>query len=49
MTSVPGPHGDDSYGYGADAGGYGPPRKPRRATRLLSFLAVAVVAAGAGV
>ena len=49
MTSVPGPHGEDSHGYGADAGGYGPPRKPRRGPRLLTFLAVAVVAAGAGV
>jgi S1-C subfamily serine protease len=49
MTSVPGPYGEDSYGHGSNAGGYGPPRKPRRATRLLSFMAVAVVAAGAGV
>ena len=49
MTSVPGPNGEDSYGYSVNAGGYEPPRKPRRATRLLSFLAVAVVAAGAGV
>jgi S1-C subfamily serine protease len=49
MTSVPGPYGEDPYGYGANAGGDGPPRKPRRATRLLPFLAVAVVAAGAGV
>lgn len=49
MTSVPGPYGEDSYGYGVDEGGYGPARKPRRTTRLLPFLAVAVVAAGAGV
>jgi S1-C subfamily serine protease len=48
MTNVPGPYGED-YGHGASAGGYEPPRKPRRATRLLSFLAVAVLAAGAGV
>jgi hypothetical protein len=38
--SGPGPHG-----YGSDLGGYGPPRKPRRATRLLFFAAVALVAA----
>ena len=48
MTSVPDPHGEDSNGYGANEGGSGSPRKPRRATRLLAFLAVAVVAAGAG-
>jgi S1-C subfamily serine protease len=48
MTSIPGPEGEDSDGQGANEDGSGPPRKPRRATRLLTFLAVAVVAAGAG-
>jgi S1-C subfamily serine protease len=49
MTNVPGPHGGDSNGYGAHAGGSGPPRKRRWPTRPLAFVAVAVVAAGAAV
>jgi S1-C subfamily serine protease len=50
MTSVPGPYGEDSNGNGngTNEGGAGPPRKPRRVTRLLTFLAVAVVVAAAG-
>ncbi|HEX3827383.1 MAG TPA: trypsin-like peptidase domain-containing protein [Sporichthyaceae bacterium] len=48
MTSVPGPYGEDSNGDGTNEGGSGPPRRPRRATRVLRFLAVAVAVAGAG-